>query len=120
MYLMNRILFHVWDLWREWTVGIGNGPAVSKLNEDYGSGWRTGWPQKERQYYSQRVAIIDHILCRAKAKVDRERLTTDEEKAKCIDEMARQVDREQGKFSLNAMANKIRKEAKVKTVKNQR
>lgn len=117
---MNRILSHVWDFWREWTVGIGNGPAVSKLNEDYGSGWRVGWPQKERQYYSQRLVIIDHILRRAKARVDHERLATDEEKARCIDEMARQVDREQGKISLNALANKIRKEAKDKAVENQR
>ena len=99
-------------------MGIGNGPAVSKLNEDYGSGWRLSWPQKERQYYSQRVVIINHILRRAKARADRERLATDEEKARCINEMARQVDREQEKISLNALANKTRKEAKGKAVKN--
>lgn len=64
------------------------------------------------------TVIIDHILRQAKARVDRERLATDEEKARYIDEMARQVDREQGKFLLNALANKIRKEAKRKVVKN--
>ena len=97
---------------------IGNGPAISKLNEDYGSGWRIGWPQKERRYYSQRLVIINHILSRAKAGIDREKLVTDEEKSRYINERAKQVDREQGQILLNALANKIKKEVKSKAIKD--
>lgn len=54
-----------------------------------------------------------------KTRVDYKKLITDKKKAKCIDKMEGQIDREQKKISLNAMANKIRKEAKNKAVKNQ-
>ena len=53
-YTLNRNVSTIFDLWREWTVGIGTaGPAISKLNKDFGSRWQTGWKGKDRQFYSQ-------------------------------------------------------------------
>lgn len=60
-YFLDRSLETVVEVWREWSFGIGNGPAVKDLNDTYGSGWRAGWPPKERQYYSMRLIIIDRI-----------------------------------------------------------
>lgn len=71
-----------------------------------------------KQQYDQKIVIIDHILRQVKARVNHERLITDKKKAKYIDEMAKQVNREQRKILLNALANKIRKEAKSQVVKN--
>lgn len=102
-YLLNRNVVTVFDLWREWSVGIGNGPPVSKLNETYGSGWRAGWPTKERQYYSQRLAIIDLIYRRAGG------LGADGQPLKSYEEVAKQLDVEREKLGLNGLANKIKK-----------
>ena len=66
-YFLNRQVCSVVDLWREWTVGLGTGPAMGKLNSSYGSGWRRGWPDKERQYYSQRLTIIEYLTRQARA-----------------------------------------------------
>lgn len=92
----------VYDLWSQWSVSIGNGPAVGKLNEDYGSGWRVGWPSKERQYYSQRLAIIDHIHGLAGAGADGQPLRS-------YGEVAKQLDRERGTAGLDGLASKIKK-----------
>ena len=81
-YFLNRQVCSVVDLWREWTVGLGTGPAVGKLNSSYGSGWRRGWPAKERQYYSQRLTIIEYLARRAGAG--------------SREEMAKQLDSERG------------------------
>ena len=35
--------------------------AVVFLNDKYGSSWRAGWPHKELEYYSKRLAIIEWI-----------------------------------------------------------
>lgn len=87
-------------MWREWSVGIGNGPAVKNLNESYGSGWRAGWPPKERQYYSMRLIIIDHIYYLAP------------NGARGLDPtyeaVAERLDRERGDKSLDALAKQIR------------
>ena len=58
---------------------------MSKLNEEYGSGWRAGWPTKERQYYSQRLAIIDLIYRRAGVRVNRQALRSYKEVAQQLD-----------------------------------
>lgn len=102
-YLLNRNVVTVFDLWREWSVGIGNGPPVSKLNETYGSGWRAGWPTKERQYYSQRLAIIDLIYRRAGG------LRADGQPLRSYEEVAKQLDVEREKLGLNGLTNKIKK-----------
>ena len=101
-YVLNRNVSTVVDLWREWSIGIGTGPPVSKLNEEYGSGWRAGWPTKERQYYSQRLAIIDLIYRRAGVGVDGQALRS-------CEEVARQLDVVREKLGLNGLANKIKK-----------
>lgn len=99
-YLLNRSLKTVVDVWREWSVGIGNGPAVKKLNDCYGSGWRAGWPQKERQYYSMRLVIINHIyhLGIVEAQGGEPR----------YEEIAERLERERGGQSLNALAKEIK------------
>ena len=47
------------DLWREWTVGWGNGPAIQALEATYGARWRPS--QKERMFFGRRKVIIDEI-----------------------------------------------------------
>lgn len=88
------------DVWREWSVGIGNGPAIKKLNESYGSGWRTGWPQKERQYYSMRMIIINNIYHLA--------INEAQGLEPQYEEVAERMDRERGGKSLNQLAHQIR------------
>jgi hypothetical protein len=39
-YVMSRTISRVPDLWREWSVGLGSGPAVKKLEQTYGARWR--------------------------------------------------------------------------------
>lgn len=73
---------------------------------------------KKRQYYSQIMVIINHILYQIEARIDCEKLVTDEKKTRYIDEMVKQVDRKQEKLLLNALANQIKKETKSKTIKN--
>lgn len=96
-YLLNRNLMTVVQVWREWDIGIGNGPAVKKLNDSYGSGWRAGWPQKERQYYSMRMIIVDHILHLGTHGLEPN-----------YEEVAEQLDRERGHRSVHALAKQIR------------
>lgn len=59
---MSRTIVTVPDLWREWTVGLGNGPAVQALEDTYGAQWRPD--QSERVFYSRRKVIIDEIRTR--------------------------------------------------------
>ncbi|CEP20124.1 hypothetical protein [Parasitella parasitica] len=59
-YKLSRNLSNVTSLWREWSVGLGDGnPSVATLNEEYGSKWRQ--EAKERKYYSKRLVIINEI-----------------------------------------------------------
>jgi Transcriptional activator of glycolytic enzymes len=46
------------DLWREWTVGLGEQLSVEALDERWGSRWRSG---SEFQFYSRRKVIITEI-----------------------------------------------------------
>jgi hypothetical protein len=59
VYRLSRTIETVPDLWREWTVGLGNGPAVQALEDTYGASWRPD--QKERVLFSRRKVIIDEI-----------------------------------------------------------
>ena len=61
-YELSRTITTVPDLWREWTVGLGVGPAVQHLEDTYGAAWRPS--QKERVLYSRRKVIIDEIRTR--------------------------------------------------------
>jgi Transcriptional activator of glycolytic enzymes len=46
------------DLWKEWTVGLGEQLSVEALDERWGSRWRSG---PEFQFYSRRKVIITEI-----------------------------------------------------------
>lgn len=61
-YRMSRTVQTIPELWQEWTVGLGGQLSIEKLDELYGSGWRSG-PNSgaERQFYSRRKALIAEI-----------------------------------------------------------
>ena len=101
-YFLHRNISTVLDLWREWSVGIGNEFSVRKLNELYGFGWQVDWPSRERQYYFQRLVIIDHIYCLGGLGPEREPLRP-------YEEVAKQLNREQEKKKFDALANQIKK-----------
>lgn len=102
-YGLNINISTVFNLWREWSVDIGNGPSVSTLNDTYGSGWRVGWLSKERHYYSQRLAIIDHVYRLSGVDANGEPLRSHEE-------VAKQLDEERGRTGLDGLTNKTKKE----------
>ena len=58
-YEMVRNYSTVPDLWREWTIGWGNGPAIQVLEAMYGARWRPS--QKERMFFGWQKVIIDKI-----------------------------------------------------------
>jgi hypothetical protein len=59
---MSRTVQTIPELWQEWTLGLGGQPSIEKLDELYGSGWRSG-PSgaAERQFYSRRKSLITEI-----------------------------------------------------------
>jgi Transcriptional activator of glycolytic enzymes len=61
-YRMSRTVQTIPELWQEWTLGLGGQPSIEKLDELYGSGWRSG-PSgaAERQFYSRRKSLITEI-----------------------------------------------------------
>jgi hypothetical protein len=61
-YSMSRIVHTIPELWQEWTVGLQGQPSIERLDELYGSRWRSG-PGKasERQFYSRRKTLITEI-----------------------------------------------------------
>jgi hypothetical protein len=61
-YSMSRAVHTIPELWQEWTVGLQGQPSIERLDELYGSRWRTG-PGKasERQFYSRRKTLITEI-----------------------------------------------------------
>jgi len=61
-YSMSRTIQTIPELWQEWTTGLHGQPSIEKLDELYGSRWRTG-PGKasERQFYSRRKTLITEI-----------------------------------------------------------
>jgi len=56
-YVLSRTISTVPQLWREWTVGLGNGPSVQGLEDLYGPRWRRA--RSETVIYSQRKVIIE-------------------------------------------------------------
>jgi Transcriptional activator of glycolytic enzymes len=61
-YSMSRTIQTIPELWQEWTMGLHGQPSIERLDELYGSRWRTG-PGKasERQFYSRRKTLITEI-----------------------------------------------------------
>jgi Transcriptional activator of glycolytic enzymes/Centromere DNA-binding protein complex CBF3 subunit, domain 2 len=57
-YSLSRNIATIPDLWREWTVGLGEQLSVEALDERWGSRWRSG---AEFQFYSRRKVIITEI-----------------------------------------------------------
>lgn len=90
-YEMVRSHITVPDLWREWTVGWGNGPAIQALEATYGARWRPS--QKERMFFGRRKIIIDEI---------RRRTTLGKTTAAVIEEI--ELVRSRGKFTLHRLA----------------
>jgi hypothetical protein len=45
-YVLSRTISTVPQLWREWTVGLGNGPSVQGLEDLYGPRWRPAHSEK--------------------------------------------------------------------------
>ena len=58
-YVLSRTISTVPQLWREWTVGLGNGLSVQGLEDLYGPRWRPA--HSEKVMYSRRKVIIDEI-----------------------------------------------------------
>ena len=58
-YVLSRTISTVPQLWREWTVGLGNGLSVQGLEDLYGPRWRPAY--SEKVMYSRRKIIIDKI-----------------------------------------------------------
>ena len=58
-YVLSRTISTVPQLWREWTVGLGNGLSVQGLEDLYGPRWRPA--HSEKVMYSRRKIIIDEI-----------------------------------------------------------
>jgi hypothetical protein len=67
-YHMSRTIQTIPELWREWTVGLQGQPSIERLDELYGSSWRSGpTAASERQFYSRRKTLITEIRCLAAA-----------------------------------------------------
>jgi len=58
-YMLSRTISTVPQLWREWTVGLGNGLSVQGLEDLYGHRWRPA--HSEKVMYSRRKVIIGEI-----------------------------------------------------------
>ena len=61
-YHMSRTIQTIPELWREWTIGLQGQPSIERLDEVYGSSWRSGpAAASERQFYSRRKTLITEI-----------------------------------------------------------
>ena len=61
-YRMSRTLQTIPELWQEWTIGLQGQPSIERLDELYGSSWRSGpAAASERQFYSRRKTLITEI-----------------------------------------------------------
>jgi Transcriptional activator of glycolytic enzymes len=102
-YKLSRQVRTVTNLWKEWTVGLAGQPSVTRLDNDYGSAWRTG---AERQYYSSRKVIVDEVRRRAGPGAG------DMACKKMAETMEK--DREQANISLDKMFKILKAEAKAR------
>jgi hypothetical protein len=75
-YRMSRTIQTIPELWQEWTVGLQGQPSIERLDELYGSSWRSGpAAASERQFYSRRktlIAEIQRLAAAIKAPPDKE------------------------------------------------
>ena len=63
LYSMSRASnMTVRDLWREWSEGLGGGPAVSVLEQRWKRKWRPS--NTETKFFSRRKKIIDLIVAK--------------------------------------------------------
>ncbi|KAH8430197.1 uncharacterized protein LDX57_013066 [Aspergillus melleus] len=69
-YRLSRTISTVPDLWREWTVGFGNGPSVQSLEDSYGPRWRPS--QEERVFFCRRKVIINWIRAKQRERPNTE------------------------------------------------
>ena len=61
-YRMSRTIQTIPELWQEWTIGLQGQPSIERLDELYGSSWRSGpAAASERQFYSRRKTLITEI-----------------------------------------------------------
>jgi hypothetical protein len=61
-YHMSRTVQTIPELWQEWTRGLQGQPSIERLDELYGSSWRSGpTAASERQFYSRRKTLITEI-----------------------------------------------------------
>ncbi|GJJ72547.1 hypothetical protein EMPS_04905 [Entomortierella parvispora] len=73
IYVMNRQVNTVPELWKEWTVGLGPGqPSIRQLEAEYGPSWRTS--SSAANFFSRRLRIINEI----QRMVEQEGLTEEE------------------------------------------
>ena len=98
-YQLSRTIESVPDLWREWTAGLGHGPAVQVLENAYGAAWRPA--QAERVMFSRRKVIIDEI---------RKRQAAGTPIAVAVKEV--ELVRQRGKLSLYGLSNLLNRSGK--------
>ncbi|KAI7821220.1 transcriptional activator of glycolytic enzymes-domain-containing protein [Gamsiella multidivaricata] len=73
IYVMNRQVNTVPELWKEWTVGLGSGnPSIRQLEAQFGPSWRTS--SSAANFFSRRLRIINEI----QRMIDFEGLSEDE------------------------------------------
>lgn len=96
-YKMKRNLVTVTDLWREYSVGIGGGPSVKSLEENYNAKWRSQGSKTESRFYLRRLPIFKEI-----EKASMEKGITCEEAAQLIEQ-----GRIRKKYSLNQVGEHI-------------
>jgi hypothetical protein len=58
-YKLSHIIQTVLDLWQEWTISLGNKPAVQSLKNSYEAAWHS--LQSERIMFGWQKMIIDEI-----------------------------------------------------------
>ncbi|KAL3688797.1 hypothetical protein R1sor_015106 [Riccia sorocarpa] len=61
-YKLSRGIVTTVDLWREWTIGLGGGPAIRELESKWDASWCEG---SERRVFNRRKVIIEAIEKRA-------------------------------------------------------
>jgi hypothetical protein len=58
-YKIDRNVFNVIDVWREYTVGIKGGPAIEYLERNFQTKWRQD--RTESRYFSSRLVLYNEI-----------------------------------------------------------
>lgn len=96
-YKMKRNLVTVTDLWREYSVGIGSGPSIKSLEENYNAKWRSQGSKTESRFFLRRLPIFKEI-----EKASMEKGITCEEAAQLIEQ-----GRIRKRYSLNQVGEHI-------------